>query len=262
MKREIISILTLILILGLSQDVTGQQDTLNQFDRNGKRHGYWQRIQNDTLMYEGRFENGTPTGLFVYYYPNKLIKSTVLYSEKGRVARTVMYHPSGAMMAVGKYIEQKKDSTWKYYNEMEVLVSSEEFVRGLGHGSWKKYNQTGQVIEDVTYKEGKREGEWLQYFDNGKVKLKASYKNDLLEGNFIMYYSSGVFSLAGKYEKSLPVGVWVYYNTKGEVERRDTYKDGHRIKSEQLLPSVVPDTEEARREVDAFRRQLRNWGIE
>lgn len=262
MKRGLLLIVMVLTGLVFIQKATGQNDTLNQYDKNGKMHGYWKRVKNDTLMYEGRFEHGAPTGLFIYYYGNKSIKSTVLYSDKGKVARTILYHPSGAMMAAGKYVDQKKDSTWRYYNEYEIMVSSEEYVSGKGHGIWKKYNMEGKVIEEVTYKDGVKEGDWIQYFDNGKVKLKATYRNNLLEGNFLLYYSSGVFCVSGRYEKSLPVGTWVFYNTKGEVERKDIYKDGRRISTEQILPVVMPDTEESRREVDAFRRQLRNWGIE
>jgi hypothetical protein len=77
-----------------------------------------------------------------------------------------------------------------------------------------------------------------------------------------MYYSNGMFAVAGKYEKSLPVGTWIYYNTKGEIERKDTYKNGLKIKTEQLIPVIVPDSPEALKEVNDFRRQLQNMGIE
>jgi antitoxin component YwqK of YwqJK toxin-antitoxin module len=260
-NRLIISFFVFIMIF-MMQDVNGQKDTVNQVDQKGKKHGYWKKIQNDTLMYEGRFDHGNPTGLFVYYYGNKIIKSTVYYTDSGRDAKTVMYHPNGSIMAMGKYYTQKKDSLWRYYNEQEVLVSSEQYQMGVAEGEWLKYNSSGKVIERVIYRKGLKEGDWFQYFDDGKVKLKGFYKSDLLEGNFLLYYSNGVFCVAGKYEKSLPVGVWLFYNIKGEVERKDTYKAGRRIKTEQLIPVVEPASEEALKEVDAFRRQLRNMGIE
>jgi antitoxin component YwqK of YwqJK toxin-antitoxin module len=250
-----------LMLLGAGT-LSAQTDTLNRFDNRGNRHGYWMRYNNDILTYEGRFENGVPTGLFVYYYENNKIKSTVMYSDRGRDAKTVMFHNNGSIMAIGKYWEQKKDSLWKYYNEYEMLVSSEEYVMGKAHGVWKKYNAAGQVIEEVNYRDGLKQGEWVQYFDNGKVKLRATYVDDLLEGRMIMYYSNDLPSLSGVYRRSLPVGMWMFYNVKGEVERKVYYNNGVKEKTEYLVPYVEPDTPDALREVNNFRRQLRNMGLD
>lgn len=251
-----------IILCCLMLPALGQQDTLNKLDKNGKKHGYWVRYENDTLTYEGRFDHGTPTGLFVYYYPDKQVKSTVEYANKGLEARTVMYHASGAIMAVGKYVEQKKDSVWKYYSELEILVSEEKYNHGKAHGEWLNYDGTGQVIEKIHYADGIKQGEWIQYFDGGKVKLKGTYKDDFLDGSFLLYYSNGMFCVAGKYEKSIPAGTWVFYNFKGEVERKETYLDGKKVKTEQLLPSVEPDSPEAKKEIEVMRRQMQNMGID
>ncbi len=256
-KLIIITMVSLMVLPAMAQ-----QDTLNQLDKNGMKHGYWRKVDKDTLKYEGHFEHGNPAGLFIYYYADKKMKSTVSYCDNGKTAQTIMYHPNGAMMAIGKYVEQKKDSVWKYFNEQGILVSEENYMHGKGHGAWLKYSPEGHVIEKVEHKDGNKEGGWLQYFDNGKVKLQATYRNNLLEGAFLMYYSNGLFCLSGKYEKSLPAGVWVFYNIKGEIERKDTYSGGRKIKTEQILPVVEPDSEEARKEVEAFRRQLISWGIE
>ncbi len=261
-----IKVLTVLLmftgVMLTNAEAYSQSDTMNRSDRNGKKHGYWMRYEDDTLTYEGRFEHGVPAGLFVYYYPNKKIKSTVMYSDKGRDARTIMFHQSGAMMAVGKYYDRKKDSLWRYYSEFELLVSSEEYKKGSPHGTWIKYNFSGDTIETVEYRNGIKNGEWKQFFDNGKIKLKATYKADMLDGSFLMYYSNGMFCVSGKYEKSIPVGIWIFYNVKGEIERKDTFKDGKKIKTEQILPVVIPDSPEALKEVENFRRQLRNMGLE
>jgi antitoxin component YwqK of YwqJK toxin-antitoxin module len=261
LKTRMLILLCLVLT-GFGFQTYAQQDTLNRVDKNGKKHGYWMKYNGDTLAYEGRFENGNPTGVFVYYYPNKKVKSTVSYADKGKTARTVMFHMNGAIMAIGKYTDQKKDSLWKYYNEFELLVSSEQYFNGAANGDWQKYSLEGKVIEKTVYKNGMRDGDWIQYFDNGKIKLKGSYKADQLDGSFLMYYSNGMFCVAGKYEKSIPVGVWLYYNFKGEIERKDTYKDGKRIRTEQLMPVVEPDTPDAMKEVNSYRRQLRNLGLE
>ncbi len=259
---KIKSIVLIMICLGLASVAYGQLDTLNKVDKNGKKHGYWIRYERDTLLYEGRFDHGTPTGLFVYYYPDKKVKSTLEYMQQGKVAHAITYHPSGAMMAVGKYLEQKKDSTWKYFNEVERLVAVEQYQKGVATGDWLKYNGEGKIIEKQTYVNGKKHGEWIQYFDNGKPKLKATFQDSLLNGVFILYYSSGIFCISGKYEKSVPAGLWIYYNIKGEIEKKETYKDGRKTKTEQLLPTIEPDSPEAKKELDAMRRQMKDLGIE
>lgn len=249
--------------LAFSGDVAANNgDTLNRYDDQGKMHGYWMRSNNGVLTYEGRFDHGTPTGLFVYYYPDRSIKSTMYYSDQGRDAKTVMFHQNGSIMAIGKYYDREKDSTWRYYNEYEIQVSSEEYVRGKPHGVWKKYNMRGQVIEKHNYVDGVKHGEWLQYFDNGKLKLRATYVDGFLQGRFMMYFSNDLPSVSGLYERSIPVGVWLYYNIHGKIERKVHYENGVRAKIEHLVPFVEPDSPEALEEVRNFRRQLRNMGLE
>lgn len=237
-------------------------DTLNQYDSNGNKHGYWKTYRNNALAYEGRFEHGKPTGLFVYYFRNEQIKATLKYSENGRIARAVTFYPSGQVMAVGKYVDQKKDSIWDYYNELGIHLSTESYENGKPHGKWKTYNYKGKVIEIINYENGEKEGEWKQFFDNGKKKLKATYRAGKLEGAFWMYYSNGRFSVVGRYKNSFATGLWTYYNSRGEVEKKVTYEEGRVVKTEHIREPIDIESEENQREIREFRRQLRMLGLE
>ena len=54
MKKYIFMSLISLFLLKISYAQTAS-DTINQTDKNGKKQGYWKKIVNDTLKYEGYF---------------------------------------------------------------------------------------------------------------------------------------------------------------------------------------------------------------
>ena len=71
-----------IILLTFATIFCGAQESLNQFDANGKRHGVWKKTFEGTnvLRYEGEFHHGKEIGLFKFY--KNIRKQAVLTATK------------------------------------------------------------------------------------------------------------------------------------------------------------------------------------
>ena len=82
-----------IIDTALSFDAT----KLNQFDSDGKKHGYWKEYYTDInkkLRYQGQFNHGTPMGLFNNYYNTGVLKAQMNYFNEGKNAAAHLYYPT------------------------------------------------------------------------------------------------------------------------------------------------------------------------
>ena len=89
------------------------------------------------------------------------------------------------------------------------------------------------VAEIMTWNNGLRKGNWEQYFSDGKLKLRGNYDNDENEGEITAYYPSGKMLYSGNYHDGLRIGTWIYYDDKGNVEKKEIYKNGVIVKEEE-----------------------------
>src|SRR2546430_9745171 len=88
-------------------------DTINRVDKSGLRQGVWRKFyENDTMFYEGNYQNDKRVGEFKHYYRDGKLKAVSQYSENGHKAYVKNYHKNGKLMAEGVYIDEKKDGTW------------------------------------------------------------------------------------------------------------------------------------------------------
>lgn len=227
MSRSIL--LFLLIFTGL---VSEAQDTLNITDTKGLKQGPWRKLdKNNQKIYEGQFRDGVPCGEFRYYYPDGRLKTISVFSDGGKVSRTVSYSSNGRKIAEGKYVNEKKDSIWRYFSDFDgILLSEDCYSAGLKNGLSKTFYPNGKLSEQLTYKSGKKEGDCLQYFEDGKLKLKGYYLNDEKEGLITAYYPNGQPSFSGKYQFGHKEGTWLFYDEKGKVTKMLNYAGGILVK--------------------------------
>ena len=225
------------MLFGLKAQELGDTH-INQVDRQGLKQGYW-KVYDMTgeLKYQGNYVDGHPVGEFIYYYPTGKKQAEVRNLEQGWIRYITMYHPDGKLMAEGKYVGQEKDSTWKYYSSLDASLALEEhYDRGTPAGDWITYYPSGQVMEVVTYKEGLKQGPWVQYFSDGSIKAEGTYKDDEMHGLFVLHHISGQVEVSGSYDEGKKVGTWVHLNEIGEMVKKEIYKNGTLIESEEFIP--------------------------
>jgi len=213
------------------------QDSINRSDGNGFKQGFWRKTGGSgNVIYEGRFRDNLPIGEFRYFYPDGKIKTTMIYRSGSPVAYAVSYFPNGKKMAEGKYLSEKRDSVWQFYSETTGnLVSEEPYENGVVHGVAKIYLLKGGLAEIVTWDHGVREGLWEQYYTGGAVKTRCYFHVDEKEGPFQAFSPDGVVMVEGQYHEGHQDGIWNFYNEKGLPEKRETWKMGKLIKTEDQL---------------------------
>jgi antitoxin component YwqK of YwqJK toxin-antitoxin module len=211
---------------------------INHVDQKGRKQGAWKVYDaNGELKYRGNYVDGKPVGEFVYYYPDGLKKAIVNNLDSGKISYIRMFHKDGKLMAEGKYIDKLKDSTWLYYSgEDGTLTLEEQYDLGVKQGNWKTYYPSGQVMEVVHYKDDQKEGPWIQYFSDGSMKAEGTYINGELEGLFVLKHMNGNVEVSGTYRKGKKEDTWVHLNEIGELIKKEVYKNGVLIKSEEKVP--------------------------
>jgi len=211
---------------------TSGQDTLNQLDNKGLKHGYWKKYDVDTLKYEGRFEHGVPTGEFIYYHFDKSKKATTIYSENGTVAHTVMYFNNGFKLSEGVFIKQKREGLWKNYDGYDHVIAEVEYKNGMKNGRSVRYYQEGDVLEVTYFKDNKMDGSFVQYYPDSIPKIRGTHINGQRNGIFTFYHANGNVYMSGNYVAGLRENFWVTNDEDGKLIVKQQYKNGDVIARE------------------------------
>lgn len=232
-----IKIFTLLLFsILLSINTYAQSDTLNRTDSKGKKQGYWKKYDKNILLYEGRFVNDVPTGIFKYYLENGKLKSITNFLNGTHKVKTVMYHDNESIAAEGEFIDQQKNGPWKYYAKDGKLIKEEFYAKNLKQGDWKTYSaQTGILLEEETYLDGALNGVQKRYFTTGEINTIIPYINGKMNGLAEVYYPNNVLSTRGMYHNNLRNGIWDYYDESGKLRKSIDFKNDRPLKTDLCL---------------------------
>ncbi|KAA1247830.1 toxin-antitoxin system YwqK family antitoxin [Aquimarina sp. RZ0] len=188
----------------------------NAFDKNGKRHGKWQKKYENTdqLRYEGTFEHGKEIGEFKFYKPKGGTKPTAikLFSKNTDTADVKYFTNNGKVISEGKMIGKERVGVWKYYhkNSSKVMMK-EEYVSGKLTGEQLTYFENGQLTEKTSYNHGKKHGKSMMYSEKGIMIKEFTYENDKLHGPTKYYDTKGKLEIEGFYKRGRKDGLWKYY---------------------------------------------------
>jgi antitoxin component YwqK of YwqJK toxin-antitoxin module len=215
------------------------QTDINKFNAKGEKHGKWRELYESSKIpkYEGEFVNGKPVGTFTYYYPNKVLKSVMVFDKNPDISRCTMYDENGKKNAFGKYVKKEKDSVWTYYSPPGYLSYRESYRNGLLHGEKLVFyppendkSATQQVFQQYAYMNGKLEGPVKEYFPNGKLKLEGTYKDDNSHGEWKKYHPNGKLFFHERYKNGKRHGWWSTYDENGKELGRVLYQNGKEFK--------------------------------
>jgi antitoxin component YwqK of YwqJK toxin-antitoxin module len=200
-----------------------------QKDEQGRKQGYWKKTDQKTgkLLYEGRFKDDKPIGVFKYYNINDSIKALIDFKPDGKSSHAKYFHFNGKLAATGHYSDvETKDGIWTYYDELGTLISLETYSNGKKNGPVNVYLPDGSTSETKYFKDGLEDGIFIQYFEKDKVRTKGQYVQGAREGRFIYYYPNGVEVANGFFKKDLKNGPWIYRSEDGKIKEKELYKNG------------------------------------
>jgi antitoxin component YwqK of YwqJK toxin-antitoxin module len=199
----------------------------NLVDAKGLKQGEWRKTDSKgNLVYQGRFKDNVPQGVFKYYYEDGKVRSELTYSVDGKTANATNFYHSGKKMAEGNYFETKKDGLWKYYNDLEILSAEESYLKGLPIGLWKTYYDDGKLLEECPYKNGFKDGVCKQFFMDGRLKSEVNFINGKNDGFARFYFTDGKPMVLGQFKNDLKTGLWVTFKENGEKVSDTEYVGG------------------------------------
>lgn len=194
------------------------QETVNQLDVEGQRHGFWKKNFEKTKQprYEGTFEHGKEVGTFKYYTLNKgksVLSATREFSKEHDTINVAFFSSKGKVISEGQMIGKNFIGKWVYYhNKTNGVMTVENYnSQGLLQGEKFVYYENGQIAEQSNYNNGKIDGISKWFSKEGVVLKEFTYKNDELHGISKYYNAEGQLLAEGAYKNDQKHGIWKYY---------------------------------------------------
>ncbi|WP_159799774.1 toxin-antitoxin system YwqK family antitoxin [Flavobacterium sp. MK4S-17] len=222
--------LLLILLFGII-NVEAQQ--INKTDNQGKRHGLWKGIYEDTKLprYEGTFNHGKETGVFKFFNNDSVssLMATRDFSLKDGSYYVVFYGEKGKKASEGKEVNKQRVGEWKFYHPgKETIMLTEHYTKGQLTGVRKVYFANGKIAEEAQYANGVRNGVYKKYTEKGLQLEESHYKDGKLHGHAIFKDSHGQVVAEGDYSNGARVGQWKFYENGKLVKQEDKGEAGQR----------------------------------
>lgn len=233
-----------VLLFGflLFSSMSKGQTEWNKTNAKGEKHGKWRELYDNSKIpkYEGEFINGKPVGTFTYYYPNKVVKSIMVFDKNPDISRCTMFDEGGKKNAYGKFVKKEKDSVWTYYSPPGFVSYKETYRNGILNGEklvfYPPVNERStaqQIFQQYFYVNGILEGPVKEFFPDGKIKLDGIYKNDNFHGEVKKYHPNGKLFFLERYKNGKRHGWWMTYDESGKERARVLYQNGTEYKGRQ-----------------------------
>ena len=229
-----------IFILTVVSLASNAQDSYNQFDVNGKRHGNWHKYYHNTkqLRYEGQFIQGKEIDTFKFYTLNKgksVLSAIKVFNADNDKAIVKFLSSKGKIISEGEMKGKLYIGKWIYYhNKADTIMSIEYYnAQGLLEGEKQVFYPDGITAEKSNYTSGKLNGPSNWYAKNGKILKAFQYENDQLHGISKYYDADGNVKAEGTYRRDLKHGIWKYYENGKLVKSKDHTKRSKNPKKKQ-----------------------------
>ena len=189
--------------------------SINQVDQQGKKQGEWKKYyeKSGRVLYEGRFKDDKPTGVFRFYYETGSKKALIDHNLTSGRSLANYFHPNGQLMSGGIFRNQMKDSTWITFTESGVVSEISNYQNNELNGPFTSFyisgleNATGRIpYIKSNYKNGKLDGEYSELFMDGRKKLYCFYIDGKLNGLYIEYHRNGKKSSLTRYKNGIKHG--------------------------------------------------------
>ncbi|MCR5861832.1 hypothetical protein LRS05_06625 [Flavobacterium sp. J372] len=208
------SIIVTLLLFFIS--LVGRAQDINKMDAEGKRHGLWKGIYEDTKLprYEGTFEHGKETGVFRFFENSKKspLAATREFSAKDNSCYTIFYGEKEKKTGEGREVNKIRQGEWKFYHpDGKTIMSVENYKDGKIIGTRKVYFPDGKIAEETVYTDGIKNGPYKKYTEKGLVLEEAVYVKDQFHGPATYRNDAGQVVSTGQYKNGKKAGLWKFY---------------------------------------------------
>lgn len=200
-------------------------EALGEMGANETKIGKWLFFDDKTqeLTAEGEFDDkGAKTGIWKYYYPSGVKKST----SNQQTGLIELFTERGDLDSKYYLKEEEVNGEVEIYYACGSLKEKISYKNGKRQGSGVTFYANGIKKSTYTYDNDLMIGEYVTYYSNGNLKTKENFKNDKLDGDFVSFYADGKVESKGKYTDGKPIGEWLYYQDNGKIEKSGTFANG------------------------------------
>jgi antitoxin component YwqK of YwqJK toxin-antitoxin module len=152
-------------------------------------------IGTNRLVMEGRYEMGSKSGQFTFYYLNGQTESSGLYADNKRTGKWETYHENGKLHKLTEYTNSNSYLLHALWDSLGNQLVNE------GNGVWTETNRNADnnrlILVEGKVEKGLRDGKWRVLYTNGEMLLEEHYVKgkfnfgDLWDkGKKIPYYES------------------------------------------------------------------------
>ncbi len=194
------------------------QKSVNQFDKDGQRHGLWTKNyhKTDQKRYEGVFKYGKEIDSFKYYTLSEgksVLSAVKVFNENNSLADVTFFASNKKVISEGQMNGRLYIGQWIFYqnNSTTKMIVENYNTEGLLEGERFVYYKNGLVGEKAFYENGKLNGEAKWFSEKNTLLRVNTYKDDALHGKSINYDSGGNITSEGDYIEDQKKGIWNYY---------------------------------------------------
>lgn len=214
----------------------------NTVNSRNKKDGTWIRVwPNGNLYYAGQFDDGAPTGGFLFFYEDGQVMSEVSHIENGRKSFTKTFRPDGSVQAEGMYMTSReldangepvrvKQGEWKYFDSKGQLRLKEHYNADVLHGPTQTFASNGQSLEEGQYLQGERDGKWITRDELGTKLSEINYANGQFHGMCTVHYGNGRPQSVGLYQNGVETGYWKTFMEDGTLQTTRQFEQGTLIR--------------------------------
>ena len=251
MKKTLLTILSLLLIVGCSQKPVDETTLI-------EKDGVMYLPDSDSLYsgevftnyssgekeYQGTYENGL---LVTYSYLNKdgSVKEPVnmetlidrggnlfeINGQKPYTGDVFELYDNGNRKLSGKLKGGIKDGKWTEWYKNGQKRFEVTYKDGKNDGLVTWWYENGQMEQEVTYKDGNRDGKLEGWDENGQKWLEKTYKDGEFDGLWTQWYENGIIKETRNYKDGTLHGLYTGWYENGQKRFEVTYKDGNQISS-------------------------------
>lgn len=228
------------LILFLCCQVVFSQAVTNPVDENGKKHGVWSGVYEESgrPRYEGTFQHGKEVGVFNFFDDTraKSIIATRTFNAKDNSCYTIFYDQNKNVVSEGKEINKLREGQWKYYHKSsKTIMTLENYKNGKLDGVRTVYYPSGKIVDETIYKNGLKEGVYKKYSETGIVLENSFFKNGEYDGESIYKDPNDQVIARGMFKNGKKVGKWKFFiNGKFDSEENMDKPKKPQLKSDRV----------------------------
>ena len=255
MKKFIL--LFTIVFISFESFSAGQQvlsDTINKFDANNQKNGYWiSYYESDhAKKSEGTYKSGKKNGNWVNYYPNGKTMSRIEYKNNTPDGRAQYFHENGKMAEEGLWKIDKWVGEYRYYSTNGTPLHEWNYDNnGQRTGNQKYFYENGKLKYVGDWNNGKKNGRFKEYYNDGSLKQEVFYANGVEDKSSLKVYSPSTvrdndsmraseagIEKAGNLENFIADGYNRLYNKNQKMEQEGTFVKGVLMEGKKYIYDV------------------------